>query len=127
MLVLRSLVAQPLSTPVENDAMATSGSKWLTGMTQGAVLSTTSVATAHATPDYAMGECVTADRLTVGTDAPGASIDPTVAAGDYIGNYHNKSNSPLKKYEGRGCLWSHVGLDHLYARPSIPRRLAVAA
>jgi hypothetical protein len=66
-------------------------------MVLSATLSATSTATAHATPIYALGRCGVADRLTVGTDAPGTEIDPLSDAGSYILKYLNLSDSSLTK------------------------------
>jgi hypothetical protein len=92
------VTAQLLSSSAENDAMSMSGSNWLKGILLGAALSTTSVATARTTPYYALGVCVIANSMTVGTDAPGTEIDPISAANSYIVKYQNQSNSPLRWY-----------------------------
>jgi hypothetical protein len=89
---------QSLSTSQESDTMLTSGSKLLSGIALGAAMSAASVATAQTTPVYAIGRCEVARSITVGTDAPGVTIAPTIAADSYMLDYQSDINSPLKKY-----------------------------
>jgi hypothetical protein len=105
----------PQSTSTENDTMATSGSKWLTGMALGAALSATSLATASRTSNYAIGRCDVADTITVGTDAPGTQIRPIYDADSYIVKYQNQRNSPLRKHVTDDSTFYHGTIKTLIA------------
>lgn len=76
--------------------MQIAGSKWISGIALGAMVSTTSMTTAQAVTSYAMGKCEIANSMTVGTDAPGVMIRPTYDADSYIVNY--QKDSPLSKF-----------------------------
>jgi hypothetical protein len=92
------ITVHPALTSEETDGMWTSGSKILPSIALGAAVSATSVATAQATPIHAMGRCLVAETITVGTDAPGVEIGPTVDADSYVTDYQSEITSPLKKY-----------------------------
>ncbi|MFK2891055.1 hypothetical protein [Dyella flagellata] len=105
----------PKSTSTENDGMATSGSKWLTGIVLSVALSATSAATAHATSDYALGRCDVVDTITVGTDSPGTHIDPISDANSYIVEYQNQSGSPLREHVTDQSTFEHATITTLSA------------
>jgi hypothetical protein len=106
------LLVQPTTTSAENNAMRMSGLKWLSGMTLGVAVSATSVATAQAATDYAMGECQVA---TAGENESGVQVLPTVDADSYIMRYQNQSSSPLKKYASSKYSFREAAIKVLIA------------